>query len=184
MNVTDDMLEKLNEGQKHCLRLVLSHLNSKEIGRELDISPHTVDQRLREAMRITGTNSRFEAARKFARLESEHEYQPLIYQQSSLEVKTRPATIALAVKEAEQARQTEFERSLLPDQISMTSDGAAVLIQTNEDQKIWPLPRYRGDRNDMSTLTRMGWIVAIAIGSALSFGGVLAGLESLASLRS
>ena len=41
---------KLSEGQLDCLRLVAQHLSSKEIAVELGISPHTVDQRVRQAL--------------------------------------------------------------------------------------------------------------------------------------
>ena len=42
-----DRIEKLTEAQRVCLRMVLMHLSSKDIARELGISPHTVDQRPR-----------------------------------------------------------------------------------------------------------------------------------------
>ncbi|WP_254305486.1 helix-turn-helix transcriptional regulator [Sphingopyxis sp. BSNA05] len=76
----------MNDGQRDCLRLVLAHLNSKEIARELGVSPHTVDQRLRTAMRILNVQSRFEAARKFAAENQQQSYQPLIYQSSTVEL--------------------------------------------------------------------------------------------------
>ena len=59
-------LDKLNDGQRDCLRLVYAHMSSKEIAAELGISPHTVDQRLRAAMRILDCDSRFAAARMLA----------------------------------------------------------------------------------------------------------------------
>jgi DNA-binding NarL/FixJ family response regulator len=37
---------RLNDGQRDCLRLVLAHLNSKDIALELGVSPHTVDEML------------------------------------------------------------------------------------------------------------------------------------------
>ena len=43
----EERLGKLTRGQLDCLSLVDQHLSSKEIAAELNISPHTVDQRIR-----------------------------------------------------------------------------------------------------------------------------------------
>src|SRR3546814_19249781 len=52
----------LNQGQIDCLRFVHAGLASKEIARLLNISPHTVDARLKSACGKLGTKSRFQAA--------------------------------------------------------------------------------------------------------------------------
>ena len=70
-----DRIAKLTEAQRVCLRMVLMHLSSKDIARELGISPHTVDQRLRMAIQILGVANRFEAARILARHEAQTQYQ-------------------------------------------------------------------------------------------------------------
>src|SRR5690349_22495930 len=69
---------KLSAGQLDCLRLVNRHLSSKEIAAELNISPHTVDQRIRQALAILGVERRTQAARIIERYESP--YQRLIHQ--------------------------------------------------------------------------------------------------------
>jgi hypothetical protein len=46
-----------------CLLLVAEHRTSKEISRHLGISPHTVDQRIRLALRTLGVRDRIEASR-------------------------------------------------------------------------------------------------------------------------
>jgi DNA-binding CsgD family transcriptional regulator len=68
-------LQDLTEKQKACLRLVSENYSSKEIGRRLGITHHTVDQRLRTATNNLGVDSRFEAARLLAAFEK-HE-QPM-----------------------------------------------------------------------------------------------------------
>ena len=60
---------RLSAGQLDCLRLVDQHLSSKEIASELDISPHTVDQRIRQALQILGVERRTQAARLVAQLQ-------------------------------------------------------------------------------------------------------------------
>jgi DNA-binding CsgD family transcriptional regulator len=65
-------LEQLTERQRDCLRLVLSGHNSKGIARLLGISPLTVDQHIKAAIRILRVSSRGEAARMLAAHESAH----------------------------------------------------------------------------------------------------------------
>ena len=69
---------KLSPGQLDCLRLVDQHLSSKEIAAELKISPHTVDQRIRQALGILGVERRTQAARLVAQYSGP--YQRLIHQ--------------------------------------------------------------------------------------------------------
>jgi DNA-binding CsgD family transcriptional regulator len=55
--------DDLTQGQIDCLLLVGQHLTSKEIASRLGMSRHTVDQRIRKAMRALGVRRRCEAAR-------------------------------------------------------------------------------------------------------------------------
>ncbi len=59
-------LTRLNDGQLDVVRLVAQHKSSKEIGRELGISHHTVDQRLKRVQSILGVSGRSEAARLYS----------------------------------------------------------------------------------------------------------------------
>ncbi len=77
-------LQQLTDGQKDCLRHVYNHMTSKDIARVLGVSPHTVDMRLRTAMRVLGVPTRIDAARLLVRHENGNDvqpepYQPLIY---------------------------------------------------------------------------------------------------------
>jgi len=58
-----DRLDLLSEGQRAVLALVAEYKSSKEIARELGISPNTVDQRLKRVQAILGVSGRFDAAR-------------------------------------------------------------------------------------------------------------------------
>jgi hypothetical protein len=64
---------------------VLAHHNSKQIARSLGISSHTVDQRLRQAIRHLGASSRVDAAKRLAALEGWPEYQSLACQTPDIE---------------------------------------------------------------------------------------------------
>lgn len=65
-------IDALSPRERDCLRLVARAYSSKEIGRELGISHHTVDDHLKRAISMLEAPSRFEAARLFA----EHEGRP------------------------------------------------------------------------------------------------------------
>ncbi len=176
--VDDSQYSKLNDGQRKCLRLVLAHLNSKEIGRKLDISPHTVDQRLRQAMKTFGASSRFEAARKFAEYEGENAYQPLIYQSSDIEKAQESETVGVSVERNELDDREDSKQA----PVVGINVKTAVLEKPQINSDRFPFPRFRGEKNTLSTWERIGWIIVIAIGSAVSFGGILSGLEALSRL--
>ena len=64
MKATDNLsADGLTQGQIDCLLLVSQQFTSKEIASRLGISRHTVDQRVRLAMRTVGVKRRAEAAR-------------------------------------------------------------------------------------------------------------------------
>jgi DNA-binding CsgD family transcriptional regulator len=64
MPTTDSLsADALTQGQIDCLLLVSNHFTSKEIASRLGISRHTVDQRVRVAMRTLGVKRRGDAAR-------------------------------------------------------------------------------------------------------------------------
>ncbi len=171
---------RLSEGQQQCLRLVLAHMNSKEIARALDISPHTVDQRLRQAMRTLDASSRFEAARKYAELAGLDGYQSLIYQPSQLEDIDRSYILDPPARQGK-----ELEDSLPGPATQANAEirtNALRLGETPPMSRQFPFPSYRGEKNELSRVERLGWISIIAIGGAFSFGGILAGLEALSRL--
>jgi DNA-binding CsgD family transcriptional regulator len=77
-------VSRLTEKQKECLRLVALNFSTKEIARQIGRSDHTVDQRIREALRILEVGDRRTAARILADEEGRGTYQPLIYQTDDL----------------------------------------------------------------------------------------------------
>ena len=168
---------KLTAGQLDCLRLVDQHLSSKEIAAELHISPHTVDQRIRQALAILGVERRAQAARTVAQHAGTlaESYQRLIHQSPYIEAQPDPgqpeAAVGHQIRHADRAgeaggagflteqRPVSFRSSLQP-----------------------PFATRSNPRNEMSVGQRLFWIATIAIGAAFSAGMYLAGLESLARL--
>ena len=176
-SVRDDVLaarlSRLSPGQLDCLRLVDQHLSSKEIAVELGISPHTVDQRIRQALHILGVERRAQAARIVAR--NSGPYQRLIHQSPYIEPERGSAhpnpAVSHQIRHADRAGEV----------------GGASFLTEQRPVSIWPslqLPfeTRSNPRNEMSVGQRLFWIAAIAIGSAFSAGMYLAGLESLARL--
>lgn len=176
-------LECLTDGQRDCLRLVMLHLSSKEIARTLGISPHTVDQRLRVAVRNLGVTSRFEAARMLANhseAQAAAPYQSLIYQQPQLhrvaanqQGSSCPANGSAGVYEAMEpalelnAAQASFP---LPE------------LSSRRGPK-WSIPPLMGEEvNDLTLSERVLAVVLIALGSLMAFGTFLSGLDALSRL--
>lgn len=56
-------IEELTERQKQCLRGIYANLSIKEIGQQLDLSPHTVNEHLRDARRVLRVSRSMQAAR-------------------------------------------------------------------------------------------------------------------------
>lgn len=84
---------RLSEGQKDCLRLVLAHMTSKEIARHLGISSHTVDQRLRFAIRTMGARTRMQAALMLSEAE-QYQHPPRI--ETNVDVQSKPLEVQSA----------------------------------------------------------------------------------------
>jgi DNA-binding CsgD family transcriptional regulator len=176
-----DRIEKLTEAQRICLRMVLMHLSSKDIARELGISPHTVDQRLRMAIQALGVANRFEAARVLARYENQAPYQSAVYQSPHIAPAPVHATVGVSdihgVRQGDEAYQGSAVRE---EQIAFRTPAFAAV--TGSAFVNLPIPTPGRERNDLNIAQRLGWIVAIAVASALAFGGLLAGLDALKRL--
>lgn len=102
----------LTEGQMLCLRLVSSQLTSKEIARQLGISPFTVDQRLDAARKKLNAGSRKEAARIFARTDGSV-YQRIVYEPDRFAIRPDGLSQIEPTNQVEQAEAAErhFEHS-------------------------------------------------------------------------
>jgi DNA-binding CsgD family transcriptional regulator len=168
-----ERVARLSQGQLDCLRLVDQHLSSKEIAAELKISPHTVDQRIRQSLQILGVERRTQAARLVAQYSGP--YQRLIHQAPYIpaepETDHPEAAVGIQIRHADRAGEIG-EAGFLTEQrpVSFRSP-----LQP-------PFATRSNPRNEMSVGQRLFWIVGIAIGAAFSAGMYLAGLESLARL--
>jgi DNA-binding CsgD family transcriptional regulator len=164
---------RLTPGQLDCLRLVDQLLSSKEIATELQISPHTVDQRIRQALATLGVERRAQAARIVAQCSGP--YQRLIHQSPYIEPASRnghpEAAVSNQIRHADRAGKV---------------GGAGFLTEQRPASfrlsLQLPFATRSNPRNEMNVSQRLFWIATIAIGAAFSAGMYLAGLESLARL--
>ena len=182
----DDRFSKITEAQRACLRLVFRRMSSKEIGVELGITHHAVDQRIKAAVQTLSASNRFEAAHMLASHEGliasgPSSYPPVTYGRT---VYGSPE-VAPTRSEPPLEPTNEVERQHEPVRGMVMAEQQAV-FQATPWLRDWdmPLPFPTAGRrlNDLSVGLRLAWIVTIAIGMALAFGMVLAGLEALSHL--
>lgn len=219
----------LTAAERECLRLVYQHMTSKDIARKLDVSPHTVDMRLRNAIRKLEVQSRIEAARALVADEGlppaiegaapVSGYQPLIYQASQIEdaadstIVGAPASTGSGATAnrssdpnplnngslARTSHQSLTRPDAGPSGGSLAQPGALAgnVASGSTLATDWPgiaapdpgigarpflTTRPWGQRNDLAIGHRLGWMMFIALASALTFGGVLAALAALKTL--
>jgi DNA-binding CsgD family transcriptional regulator len=169
-----ERVAKLTEGQLDCLRLVNQHLSSKEIAVELGISPHTVDQRVRQALQTLRVSRRSQAARIVAQYSGP--YQRLIHQSPYIggdaPAAEEGAAVSNQIRHAGRAGEVWEGPGLHTEQKNESFRPSLQL----------PFATRSHPRNEMSVGLRLLWIVVIATGAAFSAGMYLAGLESLARL--
>jgi DNA-binding CsgD family transcriptional regulator len=172
-DVIAQRVARLTPGQLDCLRLVDQHLSSKEIATELNISPHTVDQRIRQALHILGVERRTQATRIVAQYSGP--YQRLIHQSPHIHGESQSghpeAAVSHQIRHADRAGKVGGA-SFLTEQRPVSFRSSLQL----------PFATRSNPRNEMSVGQRLFWIAAIAAGAAFSAGMYLAGLESLARL--
>lgn len=170
--IAGERVKRLSDGQLKVLRLVDQHLNSKEIAAELGISPHTVDQRIRGAIRILGVTKRQEAARLVAQALP---YQRLIHQPPDIDAAPanddQDPAISFQIRHADRAGGA--------GQAGLDTEQGAV---SSRSFLVPPWSTRRNPRNEMSVGQRLLWILGISIAASFSAGMYLAGLESLARL--
>jgi DNA-binding CsgD family transcriptional regulator len=193
---------RLTAGQRECLFLVDDHATSKEIARQLGISRHTVDARLRGAIQTLGVSSRREAAIIYRAAMQAEGYQPFAYQSPRIVTGARAAenpghddAIDHIESGDESAGEQPAEPAMQPASLLAAPVHAAV-ADVVSDSAVWaalppgelavrrPFLRLWGGANDLSPAQRVGGILVVTILAMLAFGIFLTGIEALTLLRS
>ena len=170
-----EAINKLTVRQRDCLRLVLQHMQSKEIGRELGISPMTVDNHFRSAIQILGVSSRLEAARLLESYERGETSQrltsqprPVVSPVETLNMRS-PATVG--------DEQGNVMSALREDQVPyLTYRGPSFT-----DFPL-PVPTRGKPRNDLTIAQRLFWIAILIFGMGLGAGALLSGFAALTNI--
>ncbi|WP_373476207.1 helix-turn-helix transcriptional regulator [Sphingorhabdus sp.] len=148
---------RLSAVQIETLRFVYAHKNSKEIARIMGVSSHTVDERIRTAIRKLGVHSRTKAAILVAEYLDPNTYQPLSYQ---------PSVIGF---------ERDFSHPSSPQQEEWQST------------PMWlrpPFPTNRRPHNTDSFGERLLWPVLIAMGTIMAFAALYAVMLGLGAMLS
>lgn len=177
------LLARLTPSERRCLELVDQGLNSKQIGRELDRSPNSVDTWIRSAVRKLGARSRHHAAKIVAgeaKASENGDVTPLSilrYQDSSI-----PANGVSGDREAS-AGEGNGSGDLNHDRLSMTES------RDSGKGRSWlepshPLAKFFGGDNSNSAAQNILLIVAIAILISIAFTLVMSSYLGLSRLLS
>lgn len=148
-------VEKLSAAQVETLQHVFAHRNSKEIARIMGVSPHTVDARIKAAIRLLGVGTRVEAAKVVSEQHGEPRYQPLVYQSPELAI---PAPAI----ETERAAGTKWQ----PRPIGIG----------------FPFPTRGRPFNTHGLRERILWPILIAFGTIMAFAALYTVLLGLGAM--
>jgi DNA-binding CsgD family transcriptional regulator len=159
------MLAGLTPKQREVLDLLIEHKTSKEIARQLGISPHTVDQRIQFAKEKLGAGSRSEVAQLYRRLVEI--CGQLTYEDSRIAAAAAEADNGPGTQAGPLTALARRERTY-PDQPRETESDYPVVPELFEG-------RY-------GTLIRLGAIIAIAVFLVFLVLGGLAIFSTLSEL--
>ena len=160
------MLAGLTAKQREVLDLLIEHKTSKEIGRELGISPHTVDQRIQFAKEKLGANSRSEVAQLYRQLIEI--CGQLTYQDSRIAASAAEADNGHGTQAGPLSALSRRRERTYPDQPRETEQDYPVVPELFEG-------RY-------GTLIRLGAIIVIAVFLVFLVLGGLAIFSTLSEL--
>ena len=137
----EDRWNRLTEKQRACLDLLIEHKTSKEIARLLDISKHTVDQRLNAARDTLNARDRNDTAFVYGQLK--RIYDRMTY--DAVEVPERPTLV-----------RSEFPNGSPPNLIELQDS------LSNMGRPLGKRSSFRGLwRRDYGSATRVGIMMAM-----------------------
>lgn len=179
------LLATLGEGEIACLRLVGEGLGSKAIARRLNLSPHTVDARLKATCRKLGTNSRFVAAKMLAdnplpsaEKTPDSPDTKLVYENVSLPSGPIAADKRASTGEGDGPDDLDQSMPQRPGSVPDSGSGGAWLEPDH------PIAKFFGGENRLSVWQRLLVSLAIAMGSVIAFGVLVNGLVGISRLIS
>lgn len=160
--------EVISQRHRQILELTLKGWSSKQIARELAVSPHTVDTYCRELNRRFGVSGRREAAQAAADAGLLGPSQSLRYDPGPLVGGTVPRPSAASQHE--------------PDPPNGLRDAAVdpFYRQRPGPQFDWPFPTAARPRNRMRPVVIVAWVFALTAAMAIAIGVFVIAAEGLA----
>jgi DNA-binding CsgD family transcriptional regulator len=160
-----DRISNLTEAQREVLRRFHIRRSAKEIGRELGITHWAVNERLRAARRVLGVATSGEAARLLAEAEAGRPYNQVVCDPEPIAGTAEHVLFSGSGEDGEYRppvyRTTAVREEQAP-YLALVAPGLRL-----------PLPRFRGDRNDLTIRTRLMWIGALAFGLVAILGALI-----------
>ena len=164
-------IDRLSDGQRICLRLVNTHHSSKQIARILNISRHTVDQRLSLACKTLELSSRRDAARLFA------EYDSIIYEPIDIGETVDAIASIPPTSNRVRGRSAVVSEYLHEEATPFIADEILQYAPIKP-----PFPLKKGQANDLTIKQRLIWVAVIFGASILISGLLIVALEALGRL--
>jgi len=156
---------RLTAAQCEVLRHFHDRKTAKEIGRELGITHWAVNERLRSARRVLNVATSGEAARLLSAAGPQDPYKRLVYDPKPVATDDDLMLFSPPDEDGEGPSRAGRDGAVggKPVPFGATFPPSLRL----------PIPRYRGDRNDVTIGTRLIWIGTIALGAVLILGGLI-----------
>lgn len=160
----DGRVSDLTDAQREVLRLWLTRKSAKEIGRQIGITHWAVNERLRAARRVLGVATSSEAAEMFARGQEERAYKRVVCEPDGLAA-VEPAMPAMA--------SVEGDRQSGPGTYLLREERLPFAAPASIPWPRLPVPRFWGDRNDLTLRARLLWIGALAAAIVIMVGALV-----------
>ncbi|MGV7123070.1 LuxR C-terminal-related transcriptional regulator [Sphingopyxis sp. 550A] len=175
-------VDRLNAGERACLLLVAKGKSSKQIGREIEVPPNTVDDRIRSACRKLGANNRAHAAQIYMTAIS-HGKTAAFTDTSNLRhgnsgIPGGPEAGDTGASAGESDGSDEYSRERLHRLVSLRDSGRGK-VRPNRSH---PFATFFWGINRLPTGRRILIILAIALGFLVAVGTMVNGLTTLSRL--
>ena len=175
-------VHRLNTGERTVLKMVGEGKSSKEIGRVLDLSPHTIDDRVRSACDKLEANNRAEAAQIYwseiskGNTEIYGDTSKLRYENSGISGATDLSNKKPSTGESDGS--DEYDRERIRRLVSL-GDSRRGKTRSKDSH---PIATFFWGTNRLSAGRRILTILAIAFGFVVAVGTVVNGLSLLSKM--
>jgi len=176
-------LSRLNAGERACLALAAKGMVSKQIGRDLQLSPHTVDDRIRSACRKLGARNRLHAAQIYTLEISRNNSDTSVltsrlrHEDSDIPTAPEPGDKEASAGEGDGSDDLRSKPGFRPE-ARASGDGRSWLEPSH------PLAKFLGGENRLPIGRRLLLIVAIAIATGILFTALVNSYVTLSQMLS